>query len=76
MSEQNNTLRNACIVIFLAVLVWSGIGPHDYLTGCLEVVPAIIAGVVLWLTRAAFRLTALILLDRFHARQLAGGDGI
>jgi putative membrane protein len=59
MPEQSNTMRNAWIGIFLAVLVWSGIGPHDYLTWFLEVAPAIIGGVVLWMTRDSFRLTAL-----------------
>ena len=59
MPEQSNTMRNAWIGIFLAVLVWSGIGPHDYLTWFLEVAPAIIGGGVLWMTRDSFRLTAL-----------------
>jgi len=59
MPEQSNTMRNAWIGIFLAVLVWSGIGPHDYLTWFLEVAPAIIGGIVLWMTRDSFRLTAL-----------------
>lgn len=59
MPEQSNTMRNAWTGVFLAVLVWSGIGPHDYLTWFLEVAPAIIGGVVLWMTRDSFRLTAL-----------------
>jgi putative membrane protein len=59
MPEQNNTKRNAWVVIFLAVLVWSGIGPHDYLTWFLEVAPAIIGGDVLWMICDLFRLTAL-----------------
>ncbi len=59
MPEQSNSMRNVWIAIFLAVLVWSGIGPHDYLTWFLEVAPAIIGGIVLWMTRDSFRLTAL-----------------
>ena len=31
----------------VAVLAWSGIGPHDYKTWALEVIPAVIAMVVL-----------------------------
>ena len=45
--------------IFLAVLVWSGIDPKDYVTWCLEVAPAVIGGLVLWFTRKTFPLTRL-----------------
>jgi putative membrane protein len=44
----------------MAVLVWSGIGPKDTVTWCLEVAPAVIGGVVLWFTRERFPLTTLI----------------
>jgi putative membrane protein len=54
-----NALQISWIVIFSAVLVWSGIGPHDYPTWLLEVAPAIIAAVVLWFTRERFPLTRL-----------------
>ena len=47
------------IVTFLAVLVWSGIGPHDYPTWGLEVAPALIAAALLWFTRERFPLTQL-----------------
>jgi len=47
------------IIIFLAVLVWSAIGPFDYFTWFLEVVPALIAFVVLAITRKRFPLTPL-----------------
>ncbi|MHB8880917.1 MAG: DUF2238 domain-containing protein [Thermodesulfovibrionales bacterium] len=45
------------LTIFLAVLVWSGVRPHDYFTWFLEVVPALIALTVIVLTRKAFELT-------------------
>ena len=45
--------------IYFAVLVWSGINPHDYLTWTLEVFPALIALVVLAATRRVFPLTPL-----------------
>jgi putative membrane protein len=52
-------LKTTWIVIFSAVLIWSGIGPHDYPTWLLEVVPAFIAAAVLWFTRERFPLTRL-----------------
>ena len=53
-------MRLAWIAIFLAVLIWSGIGPKDYMTWCLEVAPAVIGGLVLWFTRDRFPLTTLV----------------
>ncbi len=53
-------MRAAWILIFLAVLVWSGIGPKDYVIWCLEVFPAVAGGVVLWITRERFPLTSLV----------------
>ena len=47
------------ISVFLAVLVWSGIGPKDYPTWALEVAPAVVGGAVLWATRKRFPLTTL-----------------
>ncbi len=56
----NSAPRQALwIAVFLAVLVWSGIAPHDYPTWGLEASPAIIAGAVLWYTRTSFPLTTL-----------------
>lgn len=46
--------------MFLAVLIWSGITPHDYLTWLLEVSPALIAAAVLVSTRNSFPLTTLV----------------
>jgi putative membrane protein len=51
---------NIWIVIFLVVLVWSGINPKDYYTWLLEVAPAIIAFGLLLYTRKSFPLTPLI----------------
>ena len=55
-----NKLQVAWMALFTAVLVWSGIGPHDYPTWLLEVTPAIIAAAVLWYTRERFPLTRLV----------------
>ncbi|MFQ5634279.1 MAG: DUF2238 domain-containing protein [Gammaproteobacteria bacterium] len=53
-------MRIAWIATFLAVLVWSGIGPKDYPTWALEVFPAVIGFVVLAATRRTFPLTPLV----------------
>lgn len=55
-----SAMRIAWIVVFLGVLVWSGIGPKDTITWGLEVAPAIIGAVVLWFTRERFKLTTLV----------------
>lgn len=47
------------IVIFVAVLAWSAIAPKDNFTWFLEVLPALIGAVVLWLTRRTYPLTRL-----------------
>ena len=46
--------------IFLAVLIWSGIFPHDTLTWFLEVLPAIIGFGVIIATYKKFPLTPLV----------------
>ena len=48
------------IVIFIIVLVWSGINPKDPFTWLLEVAPAVIGAVLLALTYNSFRLTPLL----------------
>lgn len=58
-ANRNRTLAIAWIVIFLAVLGWSAVNPHDYPTWWLEVLPALIAGALLWYTRDKFPLTRL-----------------
>ena len=45
--------------VFLAVLIWSAIRPHDYFTWILEVFPALIGLVILAATYRKFPLTAL-----------------
>ena len=47
------------LVIFFSVLLWSAIRPHDYFTWFLEVLPAIIAFLILAATYNRFRLTSL-----------------
>jgi putative membrane protein len=53
------SMRYIWIAVFVAVLAWSGINPHDYPTWWLEVLPALIGGAVLWYTRNTFPLTSL-----------------
>lgn len=48
------------IAIFVAVLIWSAIEPKDFVTWCLEVFPAVLGAVILWLTRNRFPLTTLV----------------
>jgi putative membrane protein len=60
--------------LVLAVLVWSGIHPHDRFTWFLEVVPALIAIPALVLTRRRFRFTPLVYtLIAIHASILMVG---
>ena len=55
-------MRLIWIGIFLGVLIWSGIGPKDTVTWGLEVFPAVLGGVILWVTRERFPLTPLVYL--------------
>lgn len=48
--------------VFLLVLIWSGVNPHDYFTWFLEVLPAVIGLIVMFLTRRTFALTPLLYL--------------
>lgn len=59
MAAPAKTMQYIWILIFVVVLVWSGIGPHDYPTWILEVGPALIGAAVLWFTRVSFPLTRL-----------------
>lgn len=47
-------------MIFIAVLIWSGINPKDPFTWFLEVAPALIGGVLLAVTYNTFRLTPVL----------------
>lgn len=57
---ENRAFTGAWLAVFLAVLIWSGIDPKDRLTWFLEVLPALIALVVLAITRKRFPLTPLV----------------
>ncbi|MGB5488242.1 MAG: DUF2238 domain-containing protein [Lysobacterales bacterium] len=48
------------ITFFLSVLIWSAIEPADRLTWWMEVIPALLGFVILWLTRKRFPLTGLV----------------
>ncbi len=62
------------LLIFLAVFVWSGIGPKDYYTWVLEVLPAVIGLIAVLITYNRFRMTNLIyLLICIHAIILVVG---
>ena len=56
----HNRLHWLLLAIGVAVLAWSGYKPHDYFTWILEVLPAIIAGVVLVALYPRFRFTDLV----------------
>jgi putative membrane protein len=47
-------------VIFLAVLIWSGIHPHDYFTWMLEVAPAVLGVTLILITYKRFELSMLL----------------
>ena len=48
------------LVVFFSVLAWSAFQPRDALTWALEVSPAVIGLLLLWLTRHSFPLTPLL----------------
>jgi len=48
------------LVVFVAVLMWSGWKPHDYPTWWLEVLPALLGLLILAFTRKRFPLTPLL----------------
>ncbi|HIP39605.1 MAG TPA: DUF2238 domain-containing protein [Desulfocapsa sulfexigens] len=53
-------MRNIWLTIYLTVFVWSAIGPKEYFTWILEVIPAIIGFILLAATYNSFRLTRLV----------------
>jgi putative membrane protein len=59
VSKNTDGMRYTWIAIFLAVLAWSALNPHDYPTWFLEVMPALIGAAILWYTRDTFPLTRL-----------------
>lgn len=52
--------RTLWITIFTAVFIWSAIAPHSYLIWALEVLPAVVALLILICTRKIFPLTPLV----------------
>ena len=58
--KRNNLIKILWIVVYLAVLIWSGIQPKDQFTWFLEVAPAIIGAILLLVTYRSFRLTPLL----------------
>ena len=67
MKQADRINQAIWISVFLAVLLWSGIGPKDYPTWFLEVFPAVLGGAILWYTRITFPLTRLVyVLILFH----------
>lgn len=57
--KREDKLPAGLLVVILAILVWSGIGPHDYPTWALEVFPAVAGLVVLGITHRRFPFTPL-----------------
>ena len=53
-------MRPVLLAIVLAVLLWSGISPHDHFTWFLEVAPVLIGIPLLLLTAKTFPLTPLV----------------
>jgi putative membrane protein len=67
VAETSRFMQIAWIAIFAAFFIWSGIGPKDYPTWFVEVVPAVVGAGILWFTRQSFPLTRLTyLLILFH----------
>jgi putative membrane protein len=60
VTARNTGFHLFLLAIGLAVLIWSGVAPRDYFTWVLEVLPAVIAGVVLLALYARFRFTDLV----------------
>lgn len=57
---KKNNYTYLWVFTFLVVLFWSGINPKDQFTWFLEVLPAIIGGLILFFTAKAFPLTPLL----------------
>lgn len=60
MSGAGSRLPGALLVVVLAVLVWSGVAPHDRFTWILEVAPVLIGLPILLATHRRFPLTPLL----------------
>lgn len=60
MSRPSTRLPLALLAIILAVLLWSGVSPHDRFTWVLEVAPVLIGAPILVATHRRFPLTPLL----------------
>jgi len=60
MDRRSSRYELFLLVSLAAILVWSGIGPHDRFTWFLEVAPVLIGVPVLLLVYPQFRLTRLV----------------
>ncbi len=58
--KRNKLIKTLWILVYLAVLIWSGIQPKDQFTWFLEVVPAMIGAILLLVTYHSFRLTPML----------------
>jgi len=60
MTQQSPRYELALLVSLVAILIWSGIGPHDRFTWLLEVFPVLIGVPVLIWLRPTLRLTPMV----------------
>ena len=58
--KRNNLIKTLWIVVYLVVLIWSGIQPKDQIIWFLEVSPAVIGAILLLATYNSFRLTPML----------------
>ncbi len=69
-----NLAKVIWVGLYILVLIWSGIAPHDYITWALEVLPAVIGLVIVIATYKQFPLTSLLyILILIHAVVLMVG---
>lgn len=47
-------------LLLIALLIYSGVNPYDRVTWLMEVMPVVVALIVLWLTRRRYPLTPLL----------------
>ena len=59
MQKAHRGLQVVLLTVFALVFTWSAIRPHDYFTWFLEVVPALVALIILFVTGRRFPLTDL-----------------
>jgi putative membrane protein len=57
--SDSRTMAATWMAVYVGVLAWSAINPHDYPTWFLEVFPALIGAGLLWYTRVSFPLTTM-----------------